>query len=62
MASSITVGRYTIEKHGTSRFFAVRDSAGLVVVATYRKGAISLAQRLTDLENRNTDGDVRKDG
>jgi len=37
----------SIEKHGHSRFWAVRDSAGgLVVVATYRKGAVHVARLL----------------
>ena len=43
--------RYSIEKHGTSRFFAVRDrarSGELIVVAVYRKGAEELVRRLNE--------------
>ena len=66
--ASVVSARYTIEKHGTSRFFAVRDGGELVVVTAYRKGAeaivkrlkmadIRIAQQETDLETSSVERD-----
>jgi hypothetical protein len=42
---------YTIERYGTTRFFAVRDAAGaLVCVCVYKRGAHEVARRLQALD------------
>jgi hypothetical protein len=41
------VNRFTISKHGHSRFWAVRDEAGeLVCICVYKRGALEVARRL----------------
>jgi hypothetical protein len=42
------MSQFTFSKHGRSRFWAVRDPAGVMVcVCVYKRGAIEVVQRLT---------------
>lgn len=48
MSAGRPAGRLTVEKHRRSRFWAVRDQDGeLVVVAAYRRGAENVARLLS---------------
>jgi hypothetical protein len=40
------LGRFTVDRHGNSRYFAVSENGLLVCVAVYLKGALAVASRL----------------
>jgi hypothetical protein len=43
------MSQFTVSKHGRSRFWAVRDPAGVMVcVCVYKRGAIEVIRRLVD--------------
>lgn len=47
---------YEITHHGDSRFFRLEKNGELIAVFTYKKGAVNVAELLTNMEVSNEKG------